>query len=125
MDITAPVQPAEAHYTRYSVFKMMANLAAVIGRDSSLTIALVLVRVAAAGDSGVLQATLQRELDISGAALSRSVQTLSDLRYGKSKPGLGLIARTLDDVDGRHHVLKLTKQGLAALEAAFLTAKVH
>jgi DNA-binding MarR family transcriptional regulator len=94
-----------------TIFKAIAALAAAIGRDYPITLALVFSRVAAAGDSGVLQATVQRELDLAPAVLTRSVQTLSHLHFAKAKPGLGLIERTIDRSDQRHKTLRLTDKG--------------
>jgi DNA-binding MarR family transcriptional regulator len=95
------------------IFKTVAALAAAIGRDYPITIALVFARVAATGDSGVLQVTAQRELNLSAAVLTRTVQTLSALHYGKQRDGLGLIERTIDGLDGRHRTLRLTEKGKA------------
>jgi DNA-binding MarR family transcriptional regulator len=96
-----------------SIFNLVAALAAGIGRDYPITLALVFTRVAAAGDSGVLQATVARELDLSPAVLTRSVQTLSHLHFSKQRNGLGLIERTIDGPDGRHKTLRLTEKGEA------------
>jgi DNA-binding MarR family transcriptional regulator len=93
----------------------MAELTTVIGRDSPLTLALVFTRVAIAGPEGVLQATVERELKLPSAVLTRSVQTLSGLHYGKSKPGLDLITRTIDSADCRHRILRLTEKGRAII----------
>ena len=89
-----------------SLFRSVAEVAGAIGRDSTITLALVFTRVAHNGSEGVFQATVQRELDISPAVLTRCVQTLS---------GLGLISRSIDSTDGRHHVLRITDKGQAAL----------
>jgi DNA-binding MarR family transcriptional regulator len=96
-------------------FKLVQDLTAAIGRDSPLTLALVFARIAIAGPEGVLQATVERELKLPSAVLTRSVQTLSGLHYGKNKPGLGLITRTIDSADGRHRILWLTEKGRAVL----------
>jgi DNA-binding MarR family transcriptional regulator len=103
--------PAWPPITPQAMLRFMQALTAGIGRDLPLTIALVFSRIAAAGDSGVLQATVQRELDLSPAGLTRSVQTLSSLHYGKARDGLGLIARTIDGPDRRHKTLRLTAKG--------------
>jgi DNA-binding MarR family transcriptional regulator len=87
-----------------SLFRSVAEIAEAIGRDSTITLALVFTRVANNGSEGTLQATVQRELDLSPAVLSRCAQTLS---------GLGLISRSIDSADGRHHVLRLTEKGHA------------
>jgi DNA-binding MarR family transcriptional regulator len=89
-----------------SLFRSVTGLAGAIGRDATITVALVFTRVSTAGTSGVLQATVQRELDIPPAVLTRRVQTLSSL---------GLISRGIDSTDGRHHVLRITDKGQAAL----------
>lgn len=109
---------------RSAAFKLMTELTAVIGRDSPLTLALVFTRVAIAGPEGVLQATVERELKLPSAVLTRSVQTLSGLHYGKNKPGLDLITRTIDDADGRHRILRLTAKGTAALSGGH-TFRTH
>lgn len=105
--------------TRCSIFKLVAEITEAIGRDSPLTLALVFTRVAMAGPEGVLQATVERELKLPSAVLTRSVQTLSGLHYGKNKPGLGLIARTIDNADCRHRILRVTEKG-QSLQAALL-----
>jgi len=89
-----------------NLFRSVAEIAEAIGRDSTMTLALVFTRVANAGTEGALQATVQRELGIPAAVLTRAVQTLS---------GRGLISRTIDSTDGRHHVLRITDKGQAAL----------
>jgi DNA-binding MarR family transcriptional regulator len=104
--------------SRSHLLRIMQAITASIDRDLPLTIALVFSRVAAAGDAGVLQATLGRELDLSPAALTRSVQTLSALHYGKARDGLGLIARTIDGAAGRHRTLQLTEKGHALAASA-------
>jgi DNA-binding MarR family transcriptional regulator len=91
-----------------NLFRSVAEIAGAIGRDSTMTTALVFTRVANSGSSGMLQATVQRELGIPPAVLTRAVQTLSKL---------GLISRGIDSADGRHHVLRLTDKGRAALES--------
>jgi DNA-binding MarR family transcriptional regulator len=101
------------------VFKLVAELTAAIGRDSPMTLALVFARVAVSGSEGVLQATVERELKLPPAVLTRSVQTLSGLHYGKNKPGLDLISRSIDDADCRHRILRLTAKG-QSLQAALL-----
>lgn len=108
------------------IYRLVTELTAAIGRDSPLTLALVFSRVAVAGSEGILQATVQRELNLSPAVLTRSVQTLSGLHYGKNKPGLDLIARTIDTADCRHHVLRLTEKGRAIrqqLQGVFIRAE--
>jgi DNA-binding MarR family transcriptional regulator len=99
--------------TTFSIFRLMKELSACIGQDLPMTIALVFSRIAAAGTEGVLQATVQRELALSGAAMSRSVQTLSVLHWEKTLPGLDLIARSFDSRDCRQRVLRLTAKGEA------------
>lgn len=91
-----------------NLFRSVAEIAEAIGRDSTMTMALVFTRVANAGSGGMLQATVQRELRIPPAVLTRTVQTLS---------GLGLISRSIDNADGRHHVLRITDKGRASLAA--------
>jgi DNA-binding MarR family transcriptional regulator len=91
-----------------NLFRSVAEIAEAIGRDSTMTMALVFTRIANNGSEGMLQATVQRELGISPAVLTRAVQTLS---------GLGLISRSIDSADGRHHVLRLTEKGHAVLSA--------
>jgi DNA-binding MarR family transcriptional regulator len=95
-----------------SAYRLISALADSIDRDSPITIALVFSRVAAAGPSGIFQATVQKELRLTAASMTRAVQTLSDLHYTKAKPGLGLISREMDFArDGRTHVLQLTAKG--------------
>ena len=60
---------------------------------------------------------MQRELDLRPAVLTRTVQTLSALHYGNAKDGLGLIARTIVGLDGRHRTLRLTEKGEALVAA--------
>jgi hypothetical protein len=103
-------------HSRAGIFKMVTGLAAIMGRESSLRIVLVFARIAVAGSEGVLQATVQRELGmalpgggaIPPAVLTRAVQSLSSL---------GLISRSIDKTDGRHHVLRITDKGSAVLSA--------
>ena len=96
-------------YSRANTFKTVTELAAMIGRSSTLTTALVFTRIAMDGSAGMLHATVQRELGIPPAVLTRCVQTLSSL---------GLISRGIDIADGRHHVLRITDKGRASLAAA-------
>jgi DNA-binding MarR family transcriptional regulator len=91
-----------------NLFRSVAEIAEAIGRDSTMTLALVFTRVANAGSEGLLQATVQRELDISPAVLTRAVQALVSL---------GLISRSIDNADGRHHILRITGKGSAVLRA--------
>lgn len=103
------------------IFKLVAELTAAIGRDSPLTLALVFARVAIAGTEGVLQATVERELKLPSAVLTRSVQTLSGLHYQKNKPGLDLITRTIDNADCRHRILRLTERGRSLVSGIALS----
>jgi DNA-binding MarR family transcriptional regulator len=90
------------------LFRSVAEIAEAIGRDSTMTMALVFTRVVNAGSEGMLQATVQRELGIPPAVLTRVVQTLA---------GRGLISRSIDSTDGRHHILRITEKGQAVLSA--------
>ena len=101
-----------------SAYRLMSALASSIDRDSPITIALVFSRVAAAGPSGVFQATVQRELGLTAASMTRALQTLSDGHHSKAKPGLGLISRQMDFAgDGRQHILQLTDKGRTLAQA--------
>lgn len=100
------------------MFRFMKAITEGIDRDFPITLALIFSRVAAAGDAGVLQATVQRELDLPPAVLTRSVQTLSASHFAKQREGLGLIARTIDSADGRHRTLRLTAKGDALAASA-------
>ena len=105
--------------SQVAMYRFMQTLTASIDRNLPITIALVFSRVAAAGDSGVLQATVGRELGVSGAALSRSVKTLS--AGAGCSGGAALVARSIDGPDGRDKTLRLTEKG-AALVAAMSQA---
>jgi hypothetical protein len=100
-----------------ALLKTMNALTGSIHRDYPLTLALVFSRVAASGPQGVLMPTLQRDLKLSSAQLTRSVQTLSTLHYGKKIPGLDLIDVSSDVGNAQYRVLRLTAKG-AALHAA-------
>jgi DNA-binding MarR family transcriptional regulator len=102
----------------YFCYNLISTLADSIDRDSPLTIALVFSRVAASGPAGIFQATVQRELGLTAASMTRALQTLSDGHHTKAKPGLELITRQMDFArDGRQHILKLTAKGRELAQA--------
>lgn len=93
-----------------AAYKLVSALASEIDRDSPLTLSLVFTRIAAAGPAGIFQNTVQRELGLTSACMSRAVQSLSDVTKGKQ--GLDLIYRSMDFArDGRQHILQLTTKG--------------
>jgi DNA-binding MarR family transcriptional regulator len=101
-----------------SCYKLVSALANSIDREMPITIALVFSRVAAAGPSGIFQATVQRELGLTATSMTRAIQTLSEGHHTKAKPGLGLISRNMDfAVDGRQHILQLTEKGRELAQA--------
>jgi DNA-binding MarR family transcriptional regulator len=104
--------------TASTLLRVITVIAEAVGRDSSLTLALVFARVAAAGPSGVLQVTVQRELGLTDSVLTRSVQTLSNLHYGKQRAGLDLIYREIDSADCRHRILRATPKGVELVTRA-------
>ncbi len=85
-----------------NLFETIRALAAEIGSDVTLTVPLVFARIAQAGPDGMLQASIQRELNLPPAVLTRAVQTLVTL---------DLVAQTIDAADGRHRVLRITDKG--------------
>lgn len=89
-------------------FKTVATLADGIGRGSALTVAVVFARVGSAGSSGLLQSSIQRELKLAPAVMTKTVQTLS---------ALDLINRSIDNTDSRHRVLRLTEKGQALVQS--------
>lgn len=100
-----------------SLFKIMDRLTGVIHRDRPLTLALVFSRVAASGPSGVLMTSVQRDLRLTPAQMTRTVQTLSTLHYRKKTPGLDLLEVSNDTGNARYRLLRLTNKG-AELHAA-------
>jgi DNA-binding MarR family transcriptional regulator len=116
--MSAVINLASDRSRERSAYRLISALADSIDRDSPLTIALVFSRIAAAGPSGVFQATVQRELGLTAASMTRSLQTLSDGHHTKAKPGLGLISRQMDFArDGRQHILQLTDKGRQLAQA--------
>lgn len=88
-------------------FRVVAGLAAAVGRDAPVTVALVFARIGAAGPSGVLQATLARELRVSDAALSRALRAL-EVR--------GVVSTMPDPADGRHRIVRVTDKGAEVIQ---------
>ena len=90
------------------LFRTVSALAAGLNRESSITVALVFGRVASAGETGLLQATVQREFNLAPAVVTKTVQTLVTLE---------LISRSIDDADSRHRILRLTEKGRVLVES--------
>jgi DNA-binding MarR family transcriptional regulator len=91
-------------------FHIIKRLSVAINKDFPITIALIFSRIAAAGPSGVLSVTAQRELRLTPSQTSRSLETLSTK--------LGLIEVTPDPGNAVHRMLHLSPKGVE-LFAAF------
>ena len=94
-----------------TLFKVMQILTEEIDRDLPITSALVFVRVAKAGSEGIDQGQVQDDLKLSSSTMSRTAQTLGETHYGKDKPGLGLVVRTMDVRDNHKRIMQLTPKG--------------
>ena len=104
-----------------ALWAVLSTLAEYIDRDSPITLLLVFGRIAAAGPTGVLQATVQRELGLPDSVLTRAVKALSGGNTAKGRSGYGLITQTLDYADTRHRVLRITDKGAELLQRAYPT----
>lgn len=82
-----------------------------LDRDAPITQLLAFLMVATAGPAGISQTTVQKQLKLSTAAISRTVQALSDVHYYKDRAGFGLVERIIDPTDNRFRTLKLTPNG--------------
>jgi DNA-binding MarR family transcriptional regulator len=100
-----------------ALLKTMTTLSGAIHRDYPLTLALIFSRVAASGPAGVLMSSVQRDLMLTSAQLTRSVQTLATLHYRKQRPGLDLLEVSNDATSAQYRLLRLTPKG-AELHAA-------
>jgi DNA-binding MarR family transcriptional regulator len=100
-----------------STFTVVKALSTGIHRDFPITLALIYARVVDAGPEGILQSQVGRELGLSRAALTRNVQTLGKLHFGKLRQGLGLVQPTSDPTDSRQRILRLTDRGEALSKA--------
>lgn len=97
--------------TTSSALQFMQTLAGEIDSDEQLSMALVFLRVAAAGGVGIDQGKLQDELQLSSAATSRTVQSLGKVHYSKKRDGYDLVDRAFDATDNRRRMLRLTPKG--------------
>lgn len=94
-----------------SLYRMFQALLSEMDRDMPITIPLAFLRIASAGDEGLDQETLQKDLAASSSGITRTTQTLSDRHYLKEREGLRLIERVMDPQDLRRRTLKLTPKG--------------
>jgi DNA-binding MarR family transcriptional regulator len=89
------------------LFNALSTLAKALNQNSPITTALVLAKIAQAGTAGVFRSTVQRELDIPPAVLTRTIQALVDK---------GLVSRSIDNADLRHRILTLTEGGQSLVD---------
>ncbi len=100
-----------------TVYEIVSTLATAIDRDAPITLMLVFSRVAASGPAGVFQNAVQRELGLTPATMSRAVLTLSEMHYSKSKPGLGLITRSMNSAkDGETAHPYVNREGTGTVQ---------
>ena len=102
-----------------SAIQLLKVLGDEIDREVRITVPLVLLRIAQAGDAGVDSAQVARELKISSSSMNRITQTLGDLHYSKDGEGFGLVERTLDSKDLRMRILRLTPKGQRVITKLF------
>jgi DNA-binding MarR family transcriptional regulator len=102
---------ASKQATANMLLKLVSLLAEEMDKEMPLTQVLMFAKVAIAGDAGVDQGRLERELQLSSAGASRTAQALSSVHYSKNKPGYGVIDSTFDAKDRRLRALKLTPKG--------------
>ena len=91
--------------------KIVNILNAEMDREMPMTQVTVFARIAAAGDAGIDQGTLQDDLQMSSASMSRTVQALSPIHYFKDRPGLNVVERIFDPQDNRKRALRLNAKG--------------
>src|ERR1700730_12034842 len=97
--------------TANTLLKMVSLLAEEMDKEMPLTQVLMFAKVAIAGDAGVDQGRLEKELNLSSAGTSRTAQALSKIHYNKDRPGYDVIESTFDAQDRRLRALKLTPKG--------------
>lgn len=91
--------------------KALDVLATETGRELNITQALVLLRIAEAGDEGVDAGRLAEATGASPAAISRTVRILGEVHYLKQHEGFGLVDLQFDPTDNRKRVVRLTADG--------------
>lgn len=99
-----------------TVLRALEALSSEIGSDAPLSYALVLLIVAAAGDAGIDQGSVVKQLDTSPSAGGRAVQALSKRSWlkdgdGLKKAGLDLIHSEQNPQNFRLRTLTLTAAG--------------
>lgn len=102
------------------LYKFMTILSEELDIEMPLTQVMAFARVALAGDAGLDQATLQRDLSMNTSSASRTIQALSAVHYYKDRPGMDVIVREVDAQDLRRRNLRLTSKGeklMAKLQA--------
>jgi DNA-binding IclR family transcriptional regulator len=106
------------------LLKLTQVIADAFDRETPLTTVLAFLRIASAGDAGIDQGTLMRQLDISPAGISRTVQTLSAESWlkdkaGNPKPGMDLVDIQMTTGNRGLRTLALNSKGRA------LVSKLH
>lgn len=79
-------------------------------REVSCTTLTIFLTIAEAGDDGVLQADLPKQLNLPSSSVSRNTCILSE-KTQKQKSGMGLIKRESHPHDARINVLRLNDKG--------------
>ena len=92
----------------------LSKLAATLSQETTIRQAMVLFAVAQAGHSGTDSATLERKLEMSAAAVSRTIRILSTVSYDGSE-GHGLLTLELDPADNRRRVIRINAKGERAV----------
>ena len=93
------------------LYRMVQALTTEMDRDMPITIPMAFLRIAMAGEDGLDQETLQKDLAASSSGITRTTQTLSDRHYLKEREGLQLVQRVMHPQDLRRRILRLTPKG--------------
>jgi DNA-binding MarR family transcriptional regulator len=115
-----PMKTSEAQ----ALLKLMTAIADAFDRETAITTVLTFLKIAAAGEAGIDQGRLMKELDISSAGISRTVQTLSPLSWVKDKfghpvPGMDLVDNTFTLGDRRLRTIVLKPKGRALVSKLY------
>lgn len=92
----------------------LLKLSTTLSQETTIRQAMVLFAVAQAGDSGIDSATLEKKVQMSAAAVSRTIRLLSAVSYDHSE-GHGLITLELDPMDNRRRVIRINAKGEKAV----------
>lgn len=98
-----------------TLLKLLKILEDDIDRDAPLMQLLAYAHVAASGEVGIDQGKLGTLMKTSSAAISRTVQALSEVSYQKDREGYRMIRREFDPVDYRKRTLTLSDKGQGTL----------